>query len=258
MKKIFLPIILILAFSGCQKDSININESLRNISESKNEYMAEIKKTSDNAIQAKEFSSAIDHQVGFACQFPTGNMDDPYQEACEETSIIMAKAFVDNLETNILDNLYIDESIRALVDWQIREWGGHYDINTERTLELFKNFYHINNGEVVTIDTINDLKAILSNGNIIIAPTYGMNLSNPYFTAPGPAYHMLIIKGYDEENFITNDPGIGLGKNFKYTFKNLFESIFDLPDKANMKSGYIKNNPDIMKTGAKKIIVINK
>jgi len=104
----------------------------------------------------------------------------------------------------------------------------------------------------------NDIKKILSEGYIIIAPTYGQKLNNPHFTPPGPVYHMLVIKGYDSENFITNDPGIWQGKNFIYSYDNLFNSICDLPAEAAMKKGYIKDNKYLMDSCQKNVIIVKK
>lgn len=262
MKKILLPIIIILIFSGCQKIN-SLNESVKGITDFKDEYIANLEKNNPDKQSLENLAynnilPTVFIQIPFACQFPVGNMNDPYQEACEETSIIMAKAFINNDTQENLSNTYIDQQINDLVNWQINAWGGHYDINTYKTLELMQKYYDIRDAQIVEIKNIDDIKLILSSEKIIIAPTYGMNLENSYFTAPGPAYHMLVITGYDEQNFITNDPGIGLGKNFKYTYNNLFESIYDLPNKANMKAGFIKEHHYLMKDSTKKVITVGR
>lgn len=69
---------------------------------------------------------------------------------------------------------------------------------------------------------------------------------------------MLVIKGYDGENFITNDPGVWQGKNFTYSPENLFSSIYNLPREAAGKTGYIKTNPDLIYQGTKNVIVVSR
>lgn len=80
-----------------------------------------------------------------------------------------------------------------------------------------------------------DIKKELAKGNPVIVPTAGRLLSNPYFTPPGPLYHMLLIKGYSTTSttteFITHDPGTIRGANFVYSYQTLETSIHDLESK---------------------------
>ena len=195
--------------------------------------------------------------VPFADQAPFRNWDDPYQEACEETSIIMAKAYFDGNNTEDLDKTYINEQILALVDYQEKNWGGHHDLDTKLTLKLLQDFYGVN-GEIVSINSADDLKKLIAQDKVIVAPTYGKKLNNPYFTAPGPVYYMLLIKGYNNTDFITNDPGVWQGKNFAYSFDNLFAAIADLPAAAAGQKGYIKTHEELMQQNIKNIIVVQK
>ena len=66
-------------------------------------------------------------------------------------------------------------------------------------------------------------------GNLIILPTAGRVLENPYFTPPGPIYHNLVLIGYDDQKeiFYTNDPGIMSGNSFKYSYQNIIDSVAD-------------------------------
>ncbi|KKR45570.1 MAG: hypothetical protein UT82_C0026G0013, partial [Parcubacteria group bacterium GW2011_GWB1_40_14] len=76
-----------------------------------------------------------------------------------------------------------------------------------------------------TVDTI---KRELAAGNPIIVPAAGRELGNPYFTSPGPLYHMLVIRGYtSDDKFITNDPGTRRGEEYTYKFDILMNAIHD-------------------------------
>jgi len=265
MKKYLLLIaILSLIYVGCQSDiAKNIDKNIKNVNGISTDIL-ENKAQEDLKAKEVEKKTAIVIKpevfldVPFAVQFPTGNMNDPYQEACEETSIIIAKAFIDGKTDDSLDNSFVDQEINSMVRWQEENWGGHFDLDTKNTLKLFQDYYSLSNGEVTTINSVDDLKGYLSEDKIIIAPTYGMKLDNPYFTAPGPAFHMLVIKGYNDKEFITNDPGIGLGRDFKYTYDNLFNAIHDLPTEAVLKYNWIKDHPEFMDSGGKFVIVINR
>jgi len=52
-------------------------------------------------------------------------------------------------------------------------------------------------------------------------------LNNPNFKQPGPIYHMLVIKGYNSWEFITNDPGTRKGNSFKYPYSTLINAVHD-------------------------------
>jgi len=255
MKKILFPLLLILVlyFFGCESQIKSDSLPLYN-------YKNENINTPTSVISAPsiELKDNVNIQVPFASQAPNANWSEPYQDACEETSIIMANEFVSNNQNSDMDKNDANEKILNLVGWQEKNWGGHFDLDAAKTLELMQNYFGTNSGEIKTIQSIDDLKQILSDGKIIIAPTFGQALNNPYFTAPGPVYHMLVVKGYDKENFITNDPGVWQGKDFKYSHQNLFDSIFDLPAEAVMKSGFIKDHKDLMQSGAKNVIVVSR
>ncbi len=75
--------------------------------------------------------------------------------------------------------------------------------------------------------TTDDMKNALSEGNIVIVPANGRKLQNPNFTAPGPLYHTLLVRGYDPatDEFIVNDPGTRKGNGYRYASDILFDAI---------------------------------
>jgi hypothetical protein len=74
--------------------------------------------------------------------------------------------------------------------------------------------------------TILDIKQHVAQGYPVIAPTYGRALKNPYYTPPGPEYHMVTVIGYTRDRIITNDVGTKRGKDYTYdleTFRKAME-----------------------------------
>ncbi|OGC11655.1 hypothetical protein A3K48_04065 [candidate division WOR-1 bacterium RIFOXYA12_FULL_52_29] len=168
----------------------------------------------------------IDRPIPFLCQAPYGDWRQPWQDACEEAAIIMAMGKIKGEKVNREKG---KRAILALVNWQIKNWGGHYDLTAEQSAKLIKDYYKYDGVEVREAATIQELKKLLADGNLIIAPMAGRELKNPYFTPPGPYYHYLLIKGYDEAGgvFIANDPGTRRGANYRYKFRVLFRAIHD-------------------------------
>jgi len=66
-------------------------------------------------------------------------------------------------------------------------------------------------------------------------------LKNPNFKAPGPIYHMLVIKGLTKTgDFITNDNGTRNGHNYIYKPDILYAAIHDAP-----QGGHSINKADL-------------
>jgi hypothetical protein len=93
-------------------------------------------------------------------------------------------------------------------------------------LELAKEYFQLT-GEVISVSTADDLKEQLVLNRPIVVPTAGRKLGNPNFRGAGPEYHMLVVKGYDNELgvFITNDVGTRKGDSYIYKFDVLMNAI---------------------------------
>ncbi len=68
-------------------------------------------------------------------------------------------------------------------------------------------------------------------------------LGNPNFSGEGPLYHALVLKGYTETTFVTNDPGTRLGADYQYDFDTIMTAMHD------WNGGGVEN-------GAKVVVVI--
>ena len=168
--------------------------------------------------------------VPFASQAPFGDWKDPrQQDGCEEAASLLAVMWARD------KSLTKDQALThllAIAEYQKDNFGQFTDtsaVDTEK--RIIRGYFKFENSQVVTIKSITDLIAPLSQGKLIIVPTNGQLLNNPNFTAPGPERHNLVIRGYDRstKEFITNDPGTRKGENYRYQEKTLFDSIRDYP-----------------------------
>ena len=182
---------------------------------------------------------SINHEVPFFPQAPDGNRNLPRAEACEEASIALANYFIkgksltkDQFRTDLL----------AMVDRQMELFNDYIHTSIEQTKQLYLDFY---GGEAYIVDnpTIQQIKSILAQWDMIVAPFAWRKLGNPYYSGQGPWYHMLLIRWYDETYFYTNDVGTRRGDNFPYTHEIIMEALHDL-------------NYDDINQGAKRILVI--
>ncbi|MBU1123983.1 C39 family peptidase [Patescibacteria group bacterium] len=162
-------------------------------------------------------------EVPFSPQAPFANWDDPYQEACEEMSLIMIHHFIDGSD---LTKEQADEELIELTKWE-KENGYPEDVTLSQLAEISCKYYKYCTTNLITEVTIDRIKEELIKGNPIIIPAAGRDLDNPYFSGEGPWYHMLVIKGYDKKRFITNDPGTRRGEGYKYEYSVLLNAVHD-------------------------------
>lgn len=162
--------------------------------------------------------------VAFTTQAPLANWDALHEETCEEASLLMVKKYRD--KTSIASPTETDKEIISIVNFEDQN-GYKVDVTVSELSQIASAFYGMKTGRVIQNAAIDDIKRELTNGRPVIIPAAGKLLNNPNFRNGGPVYHMLVIKGYDENGFITNDPGTRNGNNYRYNFDLLFNAIHD-------------------------------
>lgn len=194
-------------------------------------------------------NKSVMHYVPFTSQAPLAEWKDArFQDGCEEASVIMAMAWVKG------EKLTKNDARKKIIDiaaYERKKFGTYADTNSKDTLErLIGGYYKYPNAAVLDNPKLEDIKKILYEDKLVLAPVNGRKLKNPYFTPPGPEKHMILIKGYDPKmkEFITNDPGTRRGESYKYKENILFDAILDYPT---------GNHKPIKKT-EKAIIIIKK
>lgn len=162
--------------------------------------------------------------VPFTSQAPTGDWSLPYQEACEEASLIMVKHF---LNGEPLTSAIAQEEILALVAWEESHDYG-VDVGTEDVATFARDFYGLEadvyTGEAVTLERI---KTLLEAGSPVIVPAAGRTLANRNYTGAGPEYHMIVLVGFEDGWFFAHDPGTRLGESTRYSYEVIDDAIHD-------------------------------
>ena len=167
--------------------------------------------------------------VPFISQAPLAEWDNPlFQDGCEETSLIMANAWIENKELNAKD---VRDEILSISNFEDEHYGRALDRSAQDTANLFKDYYNQSNYELKYDFQVEDIIKELKQGNIITVPVNGRKVGNIYFIPPGPINHMILIIGYDglSNEFIANDPGTKNGARYRYKQEVLFKAIRDYP-----------------------------
>ncbi len=187
--------------------------------------------------------------IPFTSQAPYGNWNEPWHNACEETSIAMVDAYYRDVRSfskaaakqQILDIFHIKQTYI----------GKSLDESANTITTLINQFL---SWEAVVIDnpTLKQIHDELDAGRPIIIPVMADLLKNPHFRGTFP-YHVLVISGYDEstEEFITQEPGTRYGENYRYSYQTLLDANrdFDTVDITRAPKRMIFTSPDIRQNG---------
>lgn len=173
-----------------------------------------------------QIPTEINLAVPFTSQAPHANWALPYQEACEEASAYMVSEYFKGTAEGVIDPDVADAAILEVVDFQTDFLGHYLDTTAAETVQFIDMFYGIG-ARVIENPTVEQIKTELAEGRPVILPAAGRELGNPNFVGEGPLYHMLVIKGYTANTFITNDPGTRNGENYVYEIDVLMNAMGD-------------------------------
>jgi hypothetical protein len=239
-----LVAILAIGFWQQKHSSLNQNvDSNRNNSFIKAQFNPETTTTAEETPAANLPTSFLIADFPFQTQAPLTNWDALHEEACEEASITLVDYYLKNQG---LSAETMNTQILKLVDWQEKNWGGHFDLTAAQTLSLAENFYGLK-GQVISNATIADLKKEIAAGHPVIVPTAGRLLGNPNFSGAGPVYHMVVAIGYDKNNIIVQDVGTRNGEHYIYNQKIFYNAMHDWP-----------GSPDNIADGGKNVLILTK
>jgi hypothetical protein len=163
-------------------------------------------------------------KMTFYAQAPFGDWDYPWQEACEEASMLLiANAYYGHDWTR---EQFRDEILK-LVDWQNERFGDYQHSNSAQNMLMLKEIFDLQSVEHKN-PSYEDVQRILAKGHLIIGMFAGKQLGNPFYTNGGPPYHVLVIKGYKEgEKIITADVGTRRGEDYVFSWDTISGAMHD-------------------------------
>ena len=171
----------------------------------------------------------ISWPVAFTSQAPTGRWQESvFQDGCEEATMLMAINWARD-GNQPLSPQKVEQVLRELADYEKRDYD--IDLSLADVAAVIRDYFQYRQLKLIDNPSLNELVQGLQAGAVIIAPTNGRLLKNPFFTPPGPLYHMVLIVGYDPQTreFIVNDPGTRRGDHYRYPEEVLMSAIRDYP-----------------------------
>lgn len=195
--------------------------------------------TTTAVVEAPNLPPSLNLSLPFYTQAPFGNWDFPWQEACEEASILLvANAYFKHGWSKSQFN----DEILKMVEWEEGVFGTYLDTTVAQTARILNDYLGLKT-VTHTNPTLADIQKILARGHLIVMFFAGKELHNPNFKNGGPVYHALVVKGYKEgDKVITHDVGTRNGADYVYHWSTLQNAMHDFA------------NP--IQTGAKRILEV--
>lgn len=226
-----------------EKIENKINQTVTKIEEFKETIIPEPTKILPDGLPNKYLI-----KTAFVQQAPEKNWDQPWQDACEEASLLTVDFYYKNKSTtpeivrdSILDMIKFEETQNFTKDMNISQMAV--------VGEQYLNYQ----SKIIDNPTLEDLKKYISQNIPIIVTANGKTLyaENKHFKSGGPYYHSLVILGYDDDKkqFIVHDVGTQFGAYFHYSYSLLLESIHDFPSSGQKED---------INNGQKKVLILLK
>lgn len=179
--------------------------------------------------------------VPFASQAPFAVWDSVHEDTCEEASILMVAKYFDGVSAN-LEPQAAEDVLLDMVDTETK-MGLATSLTAAELGSFAESYFTTVDAKVIEDPTIDEIKAYVHHGIPVIVPAAGRELGNPFYAGEGPLYHYFVIRGYDGDTFITNDPGTRRGENYTYAQSVIMSAMGDW------------NNGDPA-NGAKRILIL--
>jgi hypothetical protein len=173
---------------------------------------------------ATPISEKLNLDVPFTSQAPHANWDFTHEEACEEAAILMAGRYFRGQKIAGPDDA--EKGLQEIISWEKENLGFFESTTAGETERVIRSIYGLKT-EIVENPTVDQIKTALAEGRLVLGPSAGRQIGNPFYKSPGPLYHMLLIKGYTETQFITNDAGTKRGANYPYKFETVLKANHD-------------------------------
>jgi hypothetical protein len=187
-------------------------------------------------ISLEDLPGELNLDAPFYPQAPFADWGYPWQEACEEASLLLVvnEYFNHNWTREEFNN-----EILELVEWEKKRFGQYEHTNNYETAQILKEYFGLSS--VIHEDpTLEDVKLALGKGHLIVMTFAGRELGNPFYTGEGPIYHAMTIKGYKKgDKLIVHDVGTRNGENYVYDWSTIYNALHDYAEPIQKGSKYM-------------------
>jgi hypothetical protein len=184
----------------------------------------------------------------FVPQAPEKKWDQPWQDACEEASLLTVKYYYLSVNPDLYQLL---DDYQQIFNFESKNRWGH-DVNLSQMAQIGSEFFGLKS-KIIENPDLKTIKEYLVKDVPVIVTANGKILyqENKHFKNGGPWYHSLVILGFDDskKQFIVHDVGTQFGPYYRYSYPLLLESIHDWPP---------SNKKEDITTGRRAILILIK
>jgi hypothetical protein len=187
-------------------------------------------------------------KTAFVPQAPFKDWSEPWQDACEEASLLTVRYYYIN---NNPTPETIKTDILSMIAFEQKQ-GWSDSVNVSQMAVIAKDYLNLT-PKTITNPSVLDIKTYIAANTPIIVPAAGKVLyqENKNFKSGGPYYHNLVILGYNDQKqqFTVHDVGTQYGAYFHYSYSLLMSAIHDFP---------VSGNKEDINSGSKTVLVLVK
>jgi len=183
--------------------------------------------------------NSVKLKVPYTSEIPNGSWVKPWNNACEEASIVMAKGYYFGYKT--ITKKIAAADMFPLFKIEDKIFGRNDDTDAAQTAKLINDYTDVV-AKIKQNPTVEEIKNELDAGRPVIPMLYMKNIvnKNHRFRAGGSYYHVFIIIGYDDntKEFITNDNGDPItGAGLRYKYDEIMKNLHDFNHKTKRADG---------------------
>lgn len=173
-------------------------------------------------------TTTIELTVPFTSEIPDGKWVAPWNNACEEASVVMVDHWY--RKELLLSKEEAKAAMQPLFDWENKQYGNNVNSDAQRTTEFIQALTSFT-ATIVRNPTLQAIKDELRAGRPVISLHYGFDLHNPLhrWRQGGSYYHMMVLVGFDDEkqDFFVNDTALEEGLDYRYSYATIMDSLHD-------------------------------
>ena len=185
----------------------------------------------------------------YTSEVPTGSWATPWNNACEEATIVMVNDYYFGYE-NMTKKIAID-NMSPLFKIENKIFGSNANTDATQTAKLI-NDYTDSVALIKDNPTLEEIKDELRQQRPVISFHYAKNIPNPnyHWRAGGSYYHVMTLVGFDEntKEFFVHDSGDPVtGAYHRYAYSVIMNSLHDYNHKTRRADG----TPRVLYTNSK-------
>ncbi|OGH68679.1 MAG: hypothetical protein A3I29_04990 [Candidatus Magasanikbacteria bacterium RIFCSPLOWO2_02_FULL_44_11] len=195
---------------------------------------------------------AVSLSVPHIWEIPDGVWVKPWNNACEEASIIMIEEYYLSTAKRKLPPKEIKQKLWPLFTWEDKIFGSNADTDAARTARII-NEYSSFSATVIKNPKLEDIKMEISLGHPVMSFHYAKGMNPDHrFAINGSYYHVMVITGYDDikQEFLINDSEFKNGLDYRYPYATIMDTLHDFDHKRRKADG----PPTVLFTQPKQLV----